>query len=96
MRKEAKYIDITHTPELLRIAEEVQRSNEPWLLRRASEDIAVVMPVRRPRHKRAISKVDYDAFLASAGSWSGIVDVDKFLEDNEASRRISTRPPVSL
>ncbi len=96
MARETRRIDVTHTPELLRIAEEVRASNEPYVLRRDSEDIAMVVPVRKRGAKRAISKADYEAFLSSAGGWKGSVDVDKFLKDNERSRRISIRPPVKL
>jgi len=89
-------VDVSNAPELLRLAEEVQATNTPRVLSRGSEPIAVVTPVRRHRAKRTVSKEDYEAFLASAGGWKGNVDVDKFLRDNEESRRISTRPPVVL
>jgi hypothetical protein len=90
------HVDVSDAPELLRLAEEVQATNMPRVLSRGSEPIAVVTPIRRRRAKRAVSKEDYDAFLASAGGWKGNVHVDGFLRDNEESRRISTRPPVVL
>jgi hypothetical protein len=40
-------IDITHTPELLRLVDEVETTGQPRVLRRAGEDVAVLMPVRR-------------------------------------------------
>ena len=45
MAKDIERIDISHTPELLRLAEEVQRSKQPRILRRDREDVAVVFPV---------------------------------------------------
>ena len=45
MAKEIKHIDISDTPELVRLAEEVQRSKQPHVLRRDSEDVAVVLPI---------------------------------------------------
>jgi hypothetical protein len=96
MVKETKHLDITHTPELLRLAEEVHASREPCVLRRASEDLAMVVPVRKKRKtKRTISQADYDAFLSSAGGWKDF-DLETFLRNNARSRRISTRPPVGL
>ncbi len=98
MAKELKPIDVSGTPELLRLAQEVRDSGEPRLLRRAGEDLAILTPLRpkanRPR-KRARTQADYEAFLASAGSWKD-VDTERFKRDNEESRRISSRPPVEL
>ena len=45
MAKELVATDITSNPELRRLAEAVQASGEPRLLRRDHEDIAVVVPV---------------------------------------------------
>ena len=53
MARAIKTIDITDVPELVRIAEEVARTGEARVLRRDSEDVAVLMPmsssVGRPR-----------------------------------------------
>jgi hypothetical protein len=52
--KEPKQIDISSMPELLSIAHEVRRTNEPRILQEDSEDVAVLSPVL-PK-KRAKSK----------------------------------------
>ena len=101
MAKELTPVDISNTPDLLRLAEEVRRSGQPRLLRRDSEDLAVLSPVatpttRRPRKAKTYTEADREAFLSSAGGWKDNVDVDKFLEDNYASRDRSSRPPVEL
>lgn len=101
MVKELTPIDVTDTPDLLRLAEEVRRSGQPQLLRRDGEDLAVLSPVGTPtkRHTRRakrFTKADDDAFLASAGGWQGNVDVDQFLKDNYKSRARSSRPPIHL
>ena len=97
MAKELKAIDISNAPELLRLAEEVRSSREPRVLRRASEDIAVLAPVApRRRSSRKRTKADYEAFLASAGGWKELIDTDRFLADNYESRRLSSRPPIEL
>ena len=99
MAKELTPIDVTDTPDLLRLAEEVRRSDQPRLLRRENEDLAVLTPVappakRRARKVKAYTEADDEAFLSAAGSWKDF-DLEKFLKDNEASRRLS-RPPVEL
>ena len=45
MAKELRAIDITQLPDVLRIAEEVRSTQQPRVLRRNSEDLAVVMPI---------------------------------------------------
>lgn len=98
MAKELKRIDISSIPELLRIVEEVRRANEPRLLRRDSEDVAIVMPVKATsKHRRVVTKTeaDYEAFRSAAGSWAD-VDTDKFIRDIYESRRRSSGPPVEL
>jgi hypothetical protein len=91
--------DISKTPDLLRLVEEVAESGKPRILRRADEDVAVLLPVKketsRPTPFRKKTKADYEAFLASAGGWAD-VDIDTFLKENAKSRRLSTRPPAKL
>jgi hypothetical protein len=100
MAGELRPIDISDTPELLRLAEEVRNTNEPRVLRRNSEDLAIVMPIPKsptaPRAKKTKTAADYAAFRSAAGGWKGLVDTDKLVEDIYESRRISTRPPVEL
>jgi len=96
MAKELKAIDISNVPELLRIAEEVRASNEPRILRRENEDLAILTPTKRPRRSaRAKTQADYEAFRSAAGSWK-VVDADQLIADIYESRRLSSRPPVEL
>jgi hypothetical protein len=93
--KELKRIDISDNPEILRIVEEVRASNEPRVLRRNREDVAIVLPAKRARTRRSArgkTTADYDAFRAAAGSWKD-VDTDKLITDIYESRRLSSRPP---
>jgi hypothetical protein len=99
MAKELTPIDISDTPDLLQLAEEVHRSGQPRLLRREDEDLAVLSPAPMPAKRRArkakpYTKADDDAFLAAAGAWKDF-DLEEFLKNNEESRRVS-RPPVEL
>jgi hypothetical protein len=99
MAGQPKFIDVTDVPDMLRLAEEVQRAGEPRVLRRDGEDLAVVVPLPRPktrRRGREKTDADYAAFRSAAGGWKDLIDVDRFIEDIYESRRISTRPPVEL
>jgi len=51
MAREMKPIDITHTPDVLRLAEEVARSGVPHVLRRDNEDLVEVRPVSSTRQR---------------------------------------------
>jgi class 3 adenylate cyclase len=91
-------IDISDTPDLLRLAEEVHRSHESRVLRRDGEDLALVVPLPRPtrrRRGRTLSQADYEAFRSAAGGWKDI-DTDQLVENIYESRKISERPPVDL
>jgi len=45
MAKELKRIDISSIPELLSLAQEVRRTNEPSILQQESEDLVLLSPV---------------------------------------------------
>jgi hypothetical protein len=97
MAKEKTPIDISNRPDVLRLAEEVARTGGARVLKRDSEEIAVLRPVSpaaRRRRARARTAADWAAFRSAAGSWKDF-DLDKFLSDIEESRRLS-RPPVQL
>lgn len=98
MAQQREILDITHNPELLRVAQEVRRSKMPRLLRAGDVDVAMIMPIADPpkrRSKRVKTEADYQAFLASAGSWAD-VDVDEFKRYLRERRDAGDRPPVEL
>ena len=98
MAKEFSPIDISNLPDLVRLAEEVAATNTPRILKRHSEDLAILMPVgAKPRHrpKPAKTKADLEAFRSAAGGWKD-VDTDRLLADIYADRRVSDRAPVEL
>ena len=88
MARELKRIDISNVPELLRIVEEVRSSEEPRVLRRDSEDLAILSPMKRPRRPAArgkpFTKTDSLWNLVGIGH-SGLGDVSetkhKYLAD---------------
>jgi hypothetical protein len=93
MARELKRIDITNVPELLRIAEEVQASQEPRVLRRDSEDLAVVRPIKPSRRRvppgRATGAKDPLWSIVGIGRSEGPTDisenVDKYLAEAYAA-----------
>lgn len=94
MAKDLKPIDITHTPEVLRLAEEVAKSGIPRILRKDNEDVAVISPASstpkrsqrrgRPTYKddpvwRIVGIADADAPEDLPSDISS--NVDKYLAD---------------
>ncbi len=82
-------IDISHNPDLLRLAEEVKTTRTPRELKRNSKTVAILMPPEAkatPRKIRAKTKADYKAFRSAAGGWKD-VDTDRPLKDIYADRR---------
>lgn len=53
MAKELKPLDVTDSPELLRLAEEIKRTQEPRVLVREAEELVEVRPVAS-RRKRSL------------------------------------------
>jgi len=93
MAEQPKSIDISDVPDILRLAEEVRRAGEPRVLRRDGEDLAMVVPMPRPRRTRLKkpTAADYAAFHRAAGSWADI-DTDTLIEDIYRARGEGTRP----
>src|SRR5215213_5528636 len=54
--KELKPVDITSTPEVLRLAQEVARSGVPLMLRTDQEDLAVLTPAAKPKRRSGRAK----------------------------------------
>src|SRR3954469_13719730 len=68
MAKELRHIDISKLPELLDIAREVQRSQQPSLLQGDSGDLALVIPLTQTRSARPIGEQLIEAQIwADAG-----------------------------
>ena len=90
-------IDVAANPELRRVAEEVRNTREPVVLRLEDEDIAIVLPVATPtqRPRRVLTQAEIEAVMSAAGSWKGLVDVDKLKAEWKAARG-SSRPPIEL
>jgi hypothetical protein len=96
MAKELLPLDITDTPELVRLAEEVAQTGTARLLRRNQENLAILSPAPRHTRRRFRSKSDSDlaALRSAAGAWSDL-DLERFLADLAESRRLA-RPRAEL
>ena len=87
MAKELTPIDVTNTPELLRLAEEVRASGEPRVLRRDSEDMAVVVPISPRPKRRTRSRIQAPTGQSVAEATFGAVRPRRRPEDFRALRR---------
>jgi hypothetical protein len=90
MAEKYEPIDISNVPELVRIVEDVRLSRQPCVLRRDSEDVAVVVPVPTKGRRARRKAVDYEAVLGTAGSWRDLVDAEELKE--QLTRARSSKP----
>jgi hypothetical protein len=89
-------IDISNLPDLIRLAEEVNTTKQPRLLKRDRQTVAVLMPVGsavKPTKKPAPTKANYDASLAAIGSWRDL-DADELIAQVHRAREEGSRPPT--
>jgi hypothetical protein len=100
MAHEDPVIDLNtgNVPDIAELAEEVHRTNRLAVIRRGTEDIAVIAPVKKATKRRALPKKspeDMEAFWSSFGSWKDM-DTEQIKAANAESRRISTKPRPAL
>ena len=83
MLKELKHVDVSRIPELLDIAEEVRKTNQPRLLRKANEDLAIVVPLptKRGRKGRPTSADDPLWGIAGMADSKGPRDVSENVDE---------------
>ncbi len=55
LNKQVKHIDISNIPELIRLAEEVQKSNQVTILTKDGKEVLEVRPPKSARKRRASS-----------------------------------------
>lgn len=66
-------LEVGGSPDLLKLAEEVQRTGAPRLLQRDGEDIAVISPAKRARSRRAGAMRLDDPFLTLVGVGHSVI-----------------------
>lgn len=86
---DATSIDISDSPELLRLTEQANESGKPVVLRRGDEVIAVLRPpLRRPGWKRKPPTEEQMASFRSAlGSWADVGTDTMFAQIYECRER---------
>jgi hypothetical protein len=84
-------IDITNMPDLVRIAEEVEATKKPRVLKRDNTPIAMLTPVTKKQPSQATSKAIKDT-LALAGAWSDL-DFEEMLDTFDHIRHDSKPTP---
>jgi hypothetical protein len=88
-------IDITNMPDLVRIAEEVEATNKPRVLKRDNTPLAILTPVKKKQSDQARSKAVKEA-LALAGAWKDLPS-DRMEEELDRIRHSSRpTPPLEL
>ncbi|MHB8575521.1 MAG: hypothetical protein ACYDCQ_09330 [Dehalococcoidia bacterium] len=85
MTREARPIDATDMPDVSRLVQEVNRTGRPRLLQVGGKS-ARLSPARAKRRVSTPSKVDIDASISAAGSWTGLVDADQLKRDLDEAR----------
>ena len=90
MRRHLTPIDISNSPELVRLAEEVATTNAPRTLVRNNKPLAVIMPVTNTKNGRAKTQNEYAASLAAIGSWHDL-DADALIAHIYAARTKGSR-----
>ncbi len=88
-------IDITNIPELVRIAEEVDATNQPRVLKRDNTPIALLTPVKKKQPAKAKQQAIAET-LALAGAW-GDCDWNEVEAELDRIRHSSKpTPPFAL
>lgn len=105
MAKPLESIDITDKPDLVDVAEAVRATDEPHMLRRGDEAVAIIAPItsihlRLPkapakRRMKKMTEADIEASFSAAGSWAD-VDTDTLIANIYADRENSNRPSPEL
>lgn len=88
-------IDVSDTPDLRRVAEEVRDTGRPCLLRIGDEEVAIVTPIGEAAERRGRPTAEEEiASRASFGGWRGIVDGEQLkrdLAEARGSRRLDVK-----
>jgi antitoxin (DNA-binding transcriptional repressor) of toxin-antitoxin stability system len=91
-----KSIDVSANSELKRIAEEVAASGRKCTLSVEGQDVAEIVPLPKTRRlNKASSDERLASFMASAGSWKGLIDGDEFKRQIRRSRSVRSHRTIT-
>jgi hypothetical protein len=84
MAEELQPLDVSDSPDLARLAEEVARTRVPRLLRRDGQELAIVQPVAPARSRRSRSRR-----TASPNAWiEGLIGIGESADPVDVSSNI--------
>lgn len=96
MSSEQESIDITDNPAVIRLVDEVQAGDEPRVLRRGDDKVAIIVPLRTIPATEGRTTAEQDAiFFSSFGAWRRLIDAEKLKHEIREARG-SDRPSVEL
>jgi hypothetical protein len=98
MLKGFGHLDIDGNLELVRLAEQVEASGLPCILRRNGKEIAALVPTKAIDPygpSRVRTEEDYAATRSAAGGWADI-DTDELVLDVYDGRGPALRPRVKM
>lgn len=87
-------VDISNSPELVRLAEEVATTHAPRALMRNNKPLAVLIPATNTKKGRAKTQNEYAASLAVIGSWHDL-DTDALIAHIYTARTKGSRSSVT-
>lgn len=75
-------LDISRSPDLMRLAEQVEKTGRTQILKHGNKQIAKVTPIKKHSvRKLDAASLDIKTFRSAAGGWKNVVDIDKFLKE---------------
>src|SRR3954452_23726655 len=85
-------LDISYSPDVTELAEEVARTRKAKSLRKGGEEIARIVPsTRRASHKK-IDSLELRAAFEKAGAFMEGIDPDELIADIYRAREEGSRP----
>jgi len=87
-----EFIDISNNPDLLRLAEDVRRTDVRMVLGTKDTPLVAIVPLTNDDERPTRS---FAGLTAAAGSWQD-EDTDTMLAEIYEDRQRSTRPPAEL
>lgn len=94
--KDYETVDISGMSEVTRLVEDASEADEPLILRRGNEDVAILTPVTSGRKNWKPTDEQIAAVRSAAGGWKDM-DVEALIEQIYRDREnYGDRPPVEL
>lgn len=93
--KDTEPVDISDMPDVRRLVDEAERSDEPLVLRTEGKNVAVLISTSQRRRPAILTEDEIEILRSVAGAWKDF-DSDAFIEQIYRDRESEYRPPVDL